>query len=287
MFLVTLRYYASGNFLINIGDHSGVHYSSVSKAVKKVSRVIASLSQEYITMPVTNEEISSVKSMFYAIAKFPNCIGAVDCTHIKIQSPGGSSAELFRNRKGFFSINVQTVCNASLKICDIVCRWPGATHDSHIFNCSAIKSRLERQEFGNSLIVGDSGYGVKKYLITPLSNPTTAAENLFQESLVRTRNPVERCYGVWKRRFPVLATGIRLKKSVIESVIVATAVLHNIACYQREDVPPINDIQDEAINFVNGASNNPIVENRNSENRVTRNALISEYFQSIINNEHL
>lgn len=38
---------------------------------------------------------------FYRFAKFPSVIGAIDCTHIKIQSPGGGDqAELFRNRKG-------------------------------------------------------------------------------------------------------------------------------------------------------------------------------------------
>lgn len=111
----------------------------------------------------------------------------------------------------FFSINVQTVCDASLKIRDIVCRWAGSTHDSRIFNNSSIRTRFEGGEFGSSVIVGDSGYGQKNYLLTPLTNPQTHAELLYQESQIRTRNPVERAYGVWKRRFPVLATGVRLQ----------------------------------------------------------------------------
>jgi len=45
----------------------------------------------------------------------------------------------------------------------------------------------------------------------------------------RTRNTVERMFGVWKRRFACLATGLRLKKDTVLVVIVATAVLHNIA----------------------------------------------------------
>ena len=39
----------------------------------------------------------------------PGVVGAIECTHIPIQSPGGDMAELFRNRKGFFSINVQAI----------------------------------------------------------------------------------------------------------------------------------------------------------------------------------
>ena len=43
-------------------------------------------------------------------------MGAIDCTHIKIPCPGGENAELFRNRKGYFSINVQAVCGPNLYI---------------------------------------------------------------------------------------------------------------------------------------------------------------------------
>ena len=30
---------------------------------------------------------------------FPGVIGAIDCTHVTIQSPGGDDAELYRNKK--------------------------------------------------------------------------------------------------------------------------------------------------------------------------------------------
>ncbi|KAK4882724.1 hypothetical protein RN001_006043 [Aquatica leii] len=48
----------------------------------------------------------------------------------------------------------------------------------------------------------------------------TANENLY-ESIIRTRNVVERQYGVWKTTL---------------TVIIATAVLHNIALRQNEDM---------------------------------------------------
>ncbi|KAJ8959623.1 hypothetical protein NQ318_021809 [Aromia moschata] len=46
---------------------------------------------------------------------------------------------------------------------------------------------------------------------------------------LRTRNVVERQYGVWKHRFPILKYGMRLKLNTTMVVIVATVVLHNIA----------------------------------------------------------
>jgi len=43
---------------------------------------------------------------FYEIAGFTGVVGARDCTHMLIQSPQGDDADIFRNRKGFLSINV-------------------------------------------------------------------------------------------------------------------------------------------------------------------------------------
>ena len=41
------------------------------------------------------------------IAGFPNVLGAVDGTHVRIQRPRGEEVAAYRNRKGYFSINVQ------------------------------------------------------------------------------------------------------------------------------------------------------------------------------------
>lgn len=42
-----------------------------------------------------------------SMADFPLCISAVDGTHVPKQSFGGRDAEIYRNRKIVFSLNVQ------------------------------------------------------------------------------------------------------------------------------------------------------------------------------------
>ncbi|GBN43185.1 hypothetical protein AVEN_76771-1, partial [Araneus ventricosus] len=69
---------------------------------------------------------------------FPAVYGAIDCSHIPIINPGGDLAEVFRCRKGYFSLNVQTISDASLRIRDIVACWPGSTHDSTDFDNSPL-----------------------------------------------------------------------------------------------------------------------------------------------------
>ncbi len=52
-------------------------------------------------------------------------------------------------------------------------------------------------------------------------------------SHAQIRNSIERLFGLWKRRFPVIAVGLRTKLTTTLAVIIATGVLHNIARMRR------------------------------------------------------
>ncbi|XP_055908235.1 uncharacterized protein LOC129943051 [Eupeodes corollae] len=86
--LVALRFFATGNHLLSIADFGGMHVSTVSRIVSRVPTGIAKLYRKYIKIPSTSSEVSQVKRDFFDIASFPSVIGAVDGTHVKIQSPG-------------------------------------------------------------------------------------------------------------------------------------------------------------------------------------------------------
>lgn len=195
-----------------------------------------------------------------------------------IHFSGGEHAEEFRNRKGFFSLNVQVVCDHDMKIRDIVARWPGSVHDATIFQHSRLCQRLQAGEFHSGILLGDSGYPIKKYLLTPLLNPTNVPEERYNNAHVRTRNIVERVFGVWKRRFSVLSLGMRVKIETVQDIIVATAVLHNIARTQNEEEPPMHiDFPDEEIG--NDNMNQLPVE---GEDNHVRRTLINQYFSRYV-----
>lgn len=136
-----------------------------------------------------------------------------------------------------FLLTARPFQTLNLRICSLVNTWAGSCHDQTIFNSSDIRHRFESGEFGNYILVGDSGYRNTKYLATPLLEVTTPVENLYNESQIRTRNVVERSYGVLKRRFPVLSTGLRVKLSTVRKIIKACSVLHNIALDRRDILP--------------------------------------------------
>lgn len=92
-------------------------------------------------------------------------------------------------------------------------------------------------------MLGDRGYACTSYLLTPLANPGTPGERRYNKAHIKTRNCVERCFGVWKSRFPCLQYVLRnrVQRSVV--IITATAILHNIAVrrnlpeFQYEHIP--------------------------------------------------
>lgn len=86
--LSTLRFYATGSNQLTIGDYAGFSKSTAHRIVHRVSCAIASLRPQFIKFPETIEEINSTQGDFHKIARFPRVIGAMDCTHVKIQSPG-------------------------------------------------------------------------------------------------------------------------------------------------------------------------------------------------------
>ncbi|XP_050518088.1 putative nuclease HARBI1 [Diabrotica virgifera virgifera] len=225
----------------------------------------------FIKMPATAEERLRVKSGFYALANFPNVICAVDCTHIKYQSVGGPRAELFRNRKGYFSLNTQAVCDAQLRIQDIICRWPGSVHDTTIFNDSHIRADFENGVYGNDFLLGDSGYPCRTYLLTPFLQPRTNGEEAYNRAQVATRNPIERCFGVLKRRFPCLSMGLQVNLDTAMNIVVACAVLHNIALNYNDNIEDMIDIEaaiPEEMHEIAGRN----------ENATVRSSLVATHF---------
>lgn len=220
----------------------GVHESTACRIVHRVTHAIALLYPVYIKYPSTPEEQQKVAAEFYRIAKFPRVNGAIDCTHVRIISPGGQNAELYRNRKGYFSINVQCVAAANLTFEDVVARWHGSAHDSNIWDNCALKRNFVQKKYADKLLLGDSGYAQTGFMMTPFPDgtPNSRGEILYQESQIKTRNVVERAFGIWKRRFPILSRGISVHLHRVPGIIVATAVLHNLAIMQNENVPPVD-----------------------------------------------
>ena len=117
-------------------------------------------------------------------------------------------------------------------------KWPGSTHDSFIFTDSVIGQQLQTQPrtLEDGLLLGDSGYPCRTYLLTPYLNPSTAQQEAFNKAHTKTRVTIERTFGWWKRRFHLLHSEIRMTPEKTCILIGACAILHNIAILRNEPV---------------------------------------------------
>lgn len=188
---------------------------------------------------------------FYEIARFPKVIGAVDGTLIPIRSPH-KEEHLFVCHKGYHAINVMAVCDAKLMFTNIVAKWHGSTHDSAVFNSSMLQIHLESGGGMDGWLLGDRGYALTPYMLTPFrpNRDFTPGEERYQKSHTKTRNVIERCFGVLKQRFRCLDFSggtMQFSPSRCCRIILATAVLHNMCIVDKTELPedlafvPVND----------------------------------------------
>ena len=93
-------------------------------------------------MPKPNKEMwLKVADDFYTKFQFPLCLGAIDGKHIRIKKPNNSGSK-FYNYKGFFSIVLLVVTDASGKFIAIDAGFCGGNSDSGVFTRSTFGRRM-------------------------------------------------------------------------------------------------------------------------------------------------
>lgn len=271
---------ATGGHQLTISDCYQVSQTSISKCLRIVTPIIAQMARDYVKMP-TGMNAIRVMEGFREIARMPGIVGAIDCTHIHILRPTCDNPELYRNRKGIFSLNCQAVCGPDLTFFNIVARWWGSAHDSNIFNNSLLRHEFE-QGMHKGKLLGDMGYPCRSYLFTPLMNPSNQSETAYNEAHIKTRNKIECAFGVLKRRFSCLGKRLYTALDTTKNIIVAAVVLHNFAIQRNVPLPNHLESDDADSDDSNaddhGADPEAAIANNNAAQQAERVRYIRTYF---------
>ncbi|XP_052818499.1 putative nuclease HARBI1 [Mya arenaria] len=269
MVLITLRFLATGAFFNVVGDSMGYHKSTVSRVVTHVTDIICKRMKRFIVWP-SGEEKKRVKSGFFTSAGFPHVVGCVDGTHIRIQAPSVDEPA-YVNRKGYHSINMQAVCDHEGLFTSVNASWPSSCHDAHVFRTSGLCNRLQRdnQCMEDGVLLGDSGYPLRPFLMTPFMNADTPAKERYQLAHTRTRVCIERTFGRLKRRSHVLHSEIRLSPDKACRIVTACAILHNVAV--MFNMPEVDDVD-----VIQNIDNN--VQDDVGTGTATRDFIVNSYF---------
>lgn len=257
--LVALRFFASGSFQNVTGDVINISQASVSRIVYSITDLLCKLSKDYIKFPTDSNELIQLQQKFQGIHGFPRVLGLIDGTLIDIKSPGGLDEPLYVSRKGKHAINVQIVSDNEMRIIDIVVKWPGSTHDSFIWTNSQLRNKFESNP-PNGWLLGDSGYPLEPWLLTPILKPQTNSEMKYNRSHKKTRRIVENTIGLMKMVFRCLDnSGGNLCYNPLKvcKIILSVAVLHNMRRNLSliEDNLIIDSIESENDEFIDNQSN--------------------------------
>ncbi|XP_064646190.1 putative nuclease HARBI1 [Lineus longissimus] len=223
----TLHYLADPGYQTSVAELMGVTQPTVSNCVSSTINSIAEQHPRWIIFPFSDADATLAKERWADKLGFPFTLGAIDCTHVRIDKPGGPFGDEFINRKNFASFNVQATCDEKWSFTSADVGWPGSVHDSRIFQTSELHALVSRNVHG--VLLGDSGYGIAPYMMTPFTDPNTPAERYFNREHAKNRVVIEQAFGQLKRRFPILRYGVRLKLDNVPKCIISCFVLHNIA----------------------------------------------------------
>ncbi|KAK0151029.1 putative nuclease HARBI1 [Merluccius polli] len=145
----------------------GVHKSTACRVIRRVSLALSRRLPRYAHLP-TEAESAVMKQQFRQASGIPGIVGCIDGTHVHIQAPSEHE-------------------------------WPGSTHDARILRESQLSNTFEAGGV-SGILLGDSGYPLKRWLMTPVVAPRTQQERRYNTIHAATRSTVERCIGVLKRR---------------------------------------------------------------------------------------
>lgn len=87
-------------------------------------------------------------------------------------------------------------------------------------------------------LTGDSGYGCRTWLMTPLAVAATDAERRYNEALASGRNIIERTFGLLKSRFRCLdrsGGALLYSPEVVGQIVMVCIAFHNVAL--RHGIP--------------------------------------------------
>jgi DDE superfamily endonuclease len=247
---LALNHYAGSNFTRVSAYCGNVSYHAGWTAIDRVTDALCEISKYVIKLP-TLHEMELTSQRMCDKYHLPGFAYAVDGMFVRFDGaprgipvgPGLPNLQNFFTRKMFYGINVMVLGNDKRLILALDVDWHGAAHDARVWKESPVKELIERHR--NYYLAGDSAYPISDVLVKPYPTPEVLADNsgrkrLFNARLCGLRTEMsENVFGIWKRRFPCLRN-MRSHYEKAKKMVIATAVLHNLAILLNED-----DLEDE------------------------------------------
>ncbi|KAL6265691.1 hypothetical protein P5V15_003038 [Pogonomyrmex californicus] len=273
--LIAIWFMSTPDSYRSVSTKFGIGKATAFRALRRVTYALHCIAPQFIQWPKDAVATKIIRE-FEQVCDFPNVIGIIDGTHIKIRAPK-EDPDSYINRKGFHSINVQVVCESRGLFTHCYAGHVGSVHDARVFRNSPVADFLQLPQIyfpNNSHIIGDAAYDIHPHVMVPFrdNGHLTNAQKNFNYCLSSTRMAIERAIGHLKVRFRILLDCLPLTDvRKIPEFILACCVLHNI-CILQNDIIELMGIyrnEDEVIPVLHDNA----VDLGNAKRNVIMNAL--------------
>lgn len=178
---------------------------------------------------------------------FDDCIGAIDGTHLFANVPEDKQAR-YRNHYGDLTQNVLAVVDFDMNFTYVLAGWEGTAHDMRVYN-DALRDKGLPTALGK-YYVADAGYSNNDNLLTPYKKVRYHLREIKLSKLVpkdkyelfnyrhsSLRNIVERCFGIFKRRWRIFDRSHQFSLETQRDLVYCLCTVHNYinTFYNGED----------------------------------------------------
>ncbi|XP_077057586.1 uncharacterized protein LOC143710531 [Siphateles boraxobius] len=198
---------ATGSEYRTVGHLFGVSVTTVCRCVQEFTAAAETLLvPEQFRYP-DQEKFEEMAAYIENRGGLPQCVGAIDGSHIPILAPQEYHCDYF-NRKGLHSIVLQGVADGKGLFWNVYAGLPGSLHDARVLRLSTLWELASR---GNHFpaytrniggvnvayyILGDSAYPLQNWLLKPFTDTgrLTVEQQIYNKKICRARIVVENAF---------------------------------------------------------------------------------------------
>ncbi|KAJ8406857.1 hypothetical protein AAFF_G00297730 [Aldrovandia affinis] len=245
--LVFVFWLASATSYRLVSRSFNIPRSTVHEMVHRVTKKLLKLKNRVIHFP-SHADLENIGNGFAQLAgspAFSRVVGSIDGCQVRVKPPS-ADAQCYLNRKLFYSVQLQAVCDHQGMFLDIFTGYPGSVHDTRVLKNSPLYTQQLYPPEG-FCILGDGGYpclSAPIALITPYKEPVRlVVARRFNHRHAKARSIIERSFGIMKTRWrSIFFKSLEVKPTFAPEVIACCTILHNICVSNGDIMEPAEEV---------------------------------------------
>ncbi|XP_065369299.1 putative nuclease HARBI1 [Calliphora vicina] len=235
----------------------GTEYPSKSLVSKIICEMLdifeEHLYPKWVKFEKNQEDENLTKEYFYNKTGIAGIVGCVANTQVRIKTPAKEVRHLYKNSKGYSSLNVMLICDHNMAITYVDANQPGSFNNAYVWDHSSADNYLRTNYLNgkvNTWVIGNSTYKLLPYMMTPYRNQISDHQQLFNEKHWEIRDITKQCINIMKNRFRCLITptGLQYIPEKAVKIVITCCILHNICIAYKQNWQPCDTCGDDIVN---------------------------------------